>query len=354
MSIIELKSPQVYFRVDHGKLIGDGHLFRLKALAAKMKTMGFETLFITRAHEGFNPDKFLPFKLIQLKKYNSNQIYDKPYAAWLGVTEKEDQQECLDLVDQAKRNIWVVDHYGIGVAWEEEMILRGQMVVSVDDLFRAHYSHIILDHNLTADKNKYQNHLPDAVFLMGPKYALLRDDICRAPKYSYNAEKESYLLFLGSVDKELFYKFISALRKFSLEKLILLNPPESFQPEANEEILAFCDDLPKLYEKQKLVFGSCGVAHLERMILGVPTVTCVVVDNQIEVGIKTAELEISHHIGDLRSISTDVLKTKLGEIINSPQDLKSKTDKGKKLIFDNGTELIVREIQNKMKALDII
>lgn len=344
-----MKYPQAYFRVDHGEKIGDGHLFRDKALAAKMKEMGFDPIFVTRPREGYNPQKFLPYKVLTLDIFLKSKNDSAPRCEWLGVTEKKDVAECLNIVGNTKGNVWIVDHYGISVEWEKEMILQGQFLVSIDDLFRVHHSNMILDHNLTAEKNRYTSTYPNTTFLMGTRYALLRDDICRAREYVFNEEKKSHLLFLGSVEDRLFYKLLSVLREFNLEKLILLNPPKDFQATKNEEILSFCNDLPKLYEKQKIVFGSCGVAHLERMVLGVPTVTCVIVDNQNEVGRRTDELGVSYHLGDLRDLSSDELKRKIGEVIYSPILLRDKVEKGKNIISKNGAELVVKEIQNKLK-----
>lgn len=347
MPIIKLNYPQVYFRVDHGKMIGDGHLFRNKALAAKMKEVGYDPIFVTRPHIGYDQNKFFPYKVLTLKEKFKTSNNQSDYREWLGVTQGEDVSECLSLVGGKEENIWIVDHYGIDIEWEKEMVARKQFVVSIDDLFRKHHSHIVIDHNLTADKNRYSNSIPDASFLMGPRYALLRNDICQAEEYVFG-EQKSYLLFLGSVDDILFCKMISILRGFDLEKLVLLNPPRSYRPIKNEEVLSFCSDLPKLYEQQKMVFGACGVSHLERMLLGVPTVTCVVVENQVEVGKITEELGISCHIGDLRSLSSEDLKLKISEAIHS-EPIRNKVSKGKNIISKNGVELVVKEIQGQIK-----
>lgn len=344
MPIIEQKYPQVYFRVDHGQGIGDGHLFRDKALASKMKEMGFAPVFVTRPREGFNQSKFHPFSVITLKE-NTNKLNESStYKDWLSVSEEVDAHECLSLVKNTPPAIWVVDHYGIEAAWEKAMLDGEQFVLTIDDLFRSHHSHMILDHNLSAERAKYRNTFTGSLYLMGPLYALLRDDVCKAPEYLFDEEKKSYLLFLGAAEEALFYKILEPLRLLNLEKLVILNPPAGFQARPSEEILSFCNNVPELYKTQKVVIGSCGVAHLERMALGVPSLTCVIVENQKDVGRKTEELEISWHLGDLRTINHDNLLQQLKIGLNSPELLKERVVRGKNIIAKNGAEKVVREI----------
>lgn len=344
-----MSNVPVYFRLDHAGFIGEGHLFRSKALAFKMKEAGFNPIFVTRPNFGFDSSRFLPFEVITLKKVFEDNFRPADYLEWLGVSESGDVKECLASTGHQKDCIWVVDHYGIGVKWEEEMSLQNQFIVVIDDLFRTHFADVVIDHNLTADSLMYKNKKNDPVYLMGPKYALLRDDICQAPQYEFSNDKKSSLLFLGSVEESLFYKFIMALREFNLEHLTILNPPSNFNALSSEKILPFCNNLPELYSEQKMVFGSCGVAHLERMALGVPSVTCVIVDNQIDVGLKTKELQISHHLGDLRTLSIKDLGNSLKEVIKNPEILEEKALAGKKIISLDGTKLITEAIEKKFK-----
>lgn len=340
-----LKYPQVYFRVDRGGVIGEGHLFRSKALAAKMREVGFDPIFITRPDDNHNPSLFSPYKVLTLTPKINKEVLS--YADWLGMPEIEDARECLEMTGIAKGDIWIVDHYGIGQKWEKIMMESGVFLLTIDDLFRVHQSHIILDHNLTADEKKYINQYSNTRFLMGPSYALLRDDISKASPYDYHTEKSSYLLFLGSVEKDLFDKFLNVIRMFRLEKLQILAPPSLMSPRNNEEIITFCNDLPSLYGKQKIVFGSCGVAHLERIALGVPSITCVIVDNQSEVGKKTNELDLTFHLGDLRTLSSEELYQKIDGALKSLGLLEEKAKKGRTLIRLDGRESVVKIIQEE-------
>lgn len=306
-------SNQIYFRVDHGLDIGDGHLYRCKALGSFLQNEGFEVFFVTRPRVGFDIKKFDSFPVLLLSALPKESYYPASYDSWLGISEESDAEECLSLLSSLKSGLWIVDHYGIGASWESFLKQKNQKIVVIDDLFRKHHADIIIDQNITANQNKYasQNTSKNCSYLMGPSFSLLRSDISKAPLYQDNPKLDSYLLFLGSAPANLFYKILNVLRNFSFRHLDILNPPEGFVQLANENVIKHCSNLPELYYRQKMVFGSCGVANIERMALAVPTISMVIVDNQVDVGNKIIELCLMNHLGDLRVLSEWEMKQKL-------------------------------------------
>ncbi len=345
---MEKQLPKVYFRLDQGLIIGDGHLFRCKALASQLQKQGFLVTFLVRPRDGFSREKFEPFNVICLKEHAEKLTIKSTYDQWLSVGQIEDANECLELAGNDSKNIFIIDHYGIGASWESIMVERQQIVIAIDDLFRTHHAHIIIDHNVTANGARYTNSYPEATLLMGPEYALLREDICRSPDYDLSKTEDSFLIFLGAAEDTLLQKILNSVRKLNLNKLVILANSD-FPIMENETHLKFCSDLPAIYRKQKLVFGSCGVAHLERMALGVPTVTAVIVENQEEVGKKIDELNVSYHIGDLRNISQVELEQEIKKSYDHLNDIQIKALKGKNLISKSGTFKIVQFIFSLIK-----
>lgn len=334
---------KVFIRVDTGAVIGDGHLYRCKALASQFLSLGHSPVFVTRPGQGFLVEKFSPFNVITLKDKTAILSPDSTYSQWLGVEQQIDAQECLGLVGASTEHVWLVDHYGISFEWEEFLLKKNQFIVSIDDIFRTHNSHMIIDHNFTAEKQSYLNKYPRGKFLMGPRYALLREDICKSNDYTY-FDQSSCLLFLGAVEKNLFDRLLSIIRSFNLPHLVLLNPPIDINIKTNEEVLRFCDDLPSLYNKQRLVFGSCGVANMERMALGVPTVTCSVADNQEKVGAKIEELGVAYHVGDLRYATNESIEEKIKIALNDHSVFSDIIIKAQSLVAKDGVKMIVEEV----------
>lgn len=336
---------RIFIRVDSGAVIGDGHLFRCKALAFQFQQSGVLPIFVTRPGEGFHPDKFKPFERIELNQKILTLDANSSYLEWLGVDEKTDAEECLAKTHSTKNDLWLVDHYGISGHWENILIQKHNFIVSVDDIFREHASQVLIDHNFTADVKLYEQKSlnPLCHYLLTPQYALLRKDICESEDYQPN-NQDSYLLFLGAVSKELFNNFLEVLRELNLSRLVILNPPCSIEPRANEKILDFCGDMPGLYREQKLVFGTCGVANMERMASGIPTISCSVVDNQKLVGDKIKALGIAWHLGDLRDLNSEQIKDQIQPVLKNPDLLNEIILKAKVSVSKNGISKIVNEV----------
>lgn len=336
---------RILIRVDSGAVIGDGHLFRCKAIAFEFQESGFLPVFITRPGVGFNAEKFQPFELILLNEKKHMLNANSSYAEWLGVSEADDANECILKANPSRNDLWLVDHYGIAHEWEKAIIQKGYFIASIDDIFRKHCSQMIIDHNFTADVELYkkQNSNPECHYLLSPQFALLRKDICESEDYTFTGQN-SYLLFLGAVSRELFSNFLEALRALNLPRLVILNPPCRLDAQANEEVLDFCNNMPALYREQKLVFGTCGVANMERMALSVPTVSCSVVDNQKLVGDKIKALGIAWHLGDLRELTQEQIKDGIRPLLQDTKLLDEIVFKAKASVAKNGIKKIVREV----------
>jgi UDP-2,4-diacetamido-2,4,6-trideoxy-beta-L-altropyranose hydrolase len=340
------KISDIYFRVDGGRSIGDGHLFRCFSLAHALLKSGFKIHFIVRPREGLNLDLFKAFKLHLLPSLKYEPNYQLGHDHWLGVEEEIDFKESFKFVSSSKA-MWIIDHYGISAKYESLLKKQYQLVFVIDDLHRAHDAHIILDHNLTATEQLYKKNSlsPADYYLMGLQYALLREEIISAKDYVFS-QQQSLLLYLGSASENIFDKVITALRKLNLPRLEILKPPSSFKVQSNEMVLNFSSDLAQVYSSQKWVIGSCAVAHLERMAMGVPTISCVVVENQQQVGEKIVEQDIMFHLGDIRTMTSDELFSKIESYMQLEASLvQQKVQKAQKLVAKTGVAKLVRIIE---------
>ena len=100
--------------------------------------------------------RFSPHRVIALNDFEPCFDYGPGYRRWLGGDELNDLNECLAKAQPPGPSLWVVDHYGIGVGWEKGLVNRGDTVLTIDDLSRAHSTTIVLDQNITADLASYR------------------------------------------------------------------------------------------------------------------------------------------------------------------------------------------------------
>jgi UDP-2,4-diacetamido-2,4,6-trideoxy-beta-L-altropyranose hydrolase len=342
-----MKNRNIFIRTDFGNVIGDGHLFRTKALASQLIKLTDNVYYVTRPHQGANSDKMSSYKFILLDPpYKENPDRDN-YADWLSRTEQEDAEECLRKTSPNEGDIWIVDHYGINSEWELILRANKQIVIAIDDLFRQHACDVLIDHNLTASTDEYSvNSLnPFTKYFIGPQYALLREEIINSNSYNFNNGQEKILIYLGACPSDFFLKIQKAVRATCDLPIHYLSPPVNFEILSNEFIIPFQDDLMSVYQNYKLIVGSCGVANLERMALSVPSITCGIIDNQKHVSSFLSTQYPLLHLGMIKDLSENELKNKLDKIFKLKCiDLSRHVGQLEECVAKNGVSRIIDSI----------
>jgi UDP-2,4-diacetamido-2,4,6-trideoxy-beta-L-altropyranose hydrolase len=72
----------------------------------------------------------------------------------------------------------IFDHYGIDARFERQIKEQiGVIVLSLDDTYQTHYCDILLNHNISADPQRYSGLVPPHCELhCGSEYTLIRDE----------------------------------------------------------------------------------------------------------------------------------------------------------------------------------
>jgi len=223
------------------------------------------------------------------------------YAAWLAVPTDVDAEQTRRVLAQEGTgcDVLVVDHYGIGKAWEEQVRPGVNKIVVIDDLAdRRHDCDIVTEQNYRPKATaRYNNLVPDnCLRLVGPEYALLRPEFAQLrERVTERTEPRRLLVFYGGVDAtNETGRAINLLRRFdSVFKHIDLvigaaNPnSENLRQQArslaNCEIHAPAGNIAELMLRADLALGAGGVTSWERCCLGLPTIITAVADNQVEI-----------------------------------------------------------------------
>jgi len=177
---------RVAFRVDGSVHIGSGHLTRCLTLAQALVAHGARVLFVSRAHQGHllayaGQQGFTVLGLPAPLGVASDSAVD-PYAAWRGVTEEADAAEtvaALRSTGHAPLDWLVVDHYGVGIGWEQALARYAGRLLVIDDLERLHQCQLLLDQNFCGPRTleRYRDRVPaECVRMLGPSHALLQTD----------------------------------------------------------------------------------------------------------------------------------------------------------------------------------
>jgi UDP-2,4-diacetamido-2,4,6-trideoxy-beta-L-altropyranose hydrolase len=290
---------RIAFRVDASLQIGTGHFMRCLTLANALKQRGARVRFVSR---------HMPEYLREMLAANGHEFVllegnptevasgDIPHAHWLGTSQEVDAQSSIKALSDQTWDWLVVDHYALDSRWESVLRNAARHILVIDDIAdRQHDCNLLLDQNLYEDMaTRYAGKVPpDCQLLLGPRYALLRDEFRRMREgiKPRAGEGRRVLVFLGGMDAENYTgTVIDALANADLADLHVDVVIGSRHP-CRDSIEAKCVQhgfschvqthrMAELMAEADLAIGAGGSATWERCCLGLPTLTICVADNQ--------------------------------------------------------------------------
>jgi UDP-2,4-diacetamido-2,4,6-trideoxy-beta-L-altropyranose hydrolase len=292
----------VYFRVDASVEIGTGHLLRCLSLAAGLKKRGVNTFFISRdispnlsklIAESGSQLIFLETKNYQIS-HSRNQSH---YSSWLRVSQEQDAKETIEAIGSSNCHWLVVDHYAIDVTWHRFVKEHVNSIFVIDDLANRDLEcDLLLDQNLFISQlDRYANkNIRQCKELLGPKYALLRDEFSKFRKLASirgSSKIRSVLIALGGTDHNnvtlQIAKTLSSLKVSDIAFQFVVGALYPYKVELRryciENSFLYLENVSNMAELMMfsdLAIGACGSSTWERCALGLPTIPVVLADNQ--------------------------------------------------------------------------
>ena len=325
---------QTVIRADSSAVIGSGHLMRSLTLAERLrKDKNAEVRFISRDLPG-NLSFLVTqkgFKLHLLPPAKENK-YLSGYAKWLTVTEEQDAEETLAILNGiGKVDLLVVDHYALDIVWENHLHPLAEKIFVIDDLAnRKHNCDILLDQNFYLDKDKrYVGLVPENSELrLGPKYALLRKEFFEVRKRlkKRDGKIQRLLIFYGGSDAtNETEKAIRAILRLNacVDTDIVVgarNPhKESIKTLCNSyEFLHYyeqVDNMAELMNNADLMLGAGGATTWERCFLGLPCIVTAIAENQERVCEDCYKVGFIDYAGKISMVSEDIIRAKLEQYL---------------------------------------
>jgi UDP-2,4-diacetamido-2,4,6-trideoxy-beta-L-altropyranose hydrolase len=272
--------PRVLFVADAGRAVGGGHVMRCLTLAGALSAAGADCAFAASAEAAAILDGFAGPGI-------------RRFAAPSG-----DPAALCALAAQAART-WgaqfaVLDHYGAGAAEDGLMRAAAGRLLAIEDLRRRRDADLVLDSNLGRRAGDYAG----AEALVGPGFALVRPPFAalRAAALARrraDAAVEGVLVSLGLTDVGgITGRVVAALLpRLGQRRLdVVLGAGAQSLPliealaEQDPRVLLHVDarDMTELIAAADLAVGAGGSSAWERCVLGLPSVTLVLADNQRE------------------------------------------------------------------------
>lgn len=269
----------VVIRADASVGIGSGHVMRCLTVANKLRAAGCDVAFWMKRLEG---------NLIHYVK-----------------------EQGFRFIEEAEHaSLYIVDHYGLGIDWEQSIRPFTKKLAVIDDLAREHDCDLLLDQNVVPNyETRYDGLVPaHCVKLLGPKYLMMRDEFieARAKQKTRTEKNERLLIFMGGTDStNETMKVLEALQHYDFAHVDVVvgngNPMK-------QQIEAICheraydyhcqiDYMAQLMLQADFAIGAGGSTLWERCYVGLPSSSTIVADNQKDTTTLAHELQVTINLG---------------------------------------------------------
>jgi UDP-2,4-diacetamido-2,4,6-trideoxy-beta-L-altropyranose hydrolase len=356
-------------RADANPEIGIGHVMRCLALAEWAKDSGVDVVLITKFTSELIENKVeqLDGELVLIPESEDDFVGNYAHSGWLKGSEKEDALLSVRVIEELCINkkkplplFIMIDHYALGAPWEL-LLKQVAPILVVDDLSdREHNCTWLLDQTYGKRIFDYDGLVnPNARLFIGTRYALLRKEFALFSAdnaRTFPKEKLRILISLGGVDNKNYAKRI-------VNHLLDIDENSHFEisivsggmnpnvqqlktlSERNENIDVLIDatNIAELMMAHDICIGAVGSTTWERFAMSLPSILCVIADNQI---VAAHNLEIENLVRVI-NIKSNNLRSDLEEHINyfaCPAAYRKNIDRISSVCDGMGASLLLNEI----------
>jgi len=201
-------SKNILFRADSSSSLGIGHIVRDLTFAKKY------------------PNDYIIFAAQKLDGNINYKIKEHNYHLEILNSNKID--ELISLIKKLKIDLLIIDHYDITYKDEKKIKQETNVkLLSFDDTYQRHYCDILLNHNISANKHRYKNLVPqNCQLLCGKKYTLLREDFYKEKKKIYkkdmkNKKKNIFIAMGGADHSQINISILQTIKIFNTKNLTI-------------------------------------------------------------------------------------------------------------------------------------
>lgn len=337
----------VAFRADASPLAGSGHLARCRWLAARLRKIGHETLFLIR-----NPAEELLCTLAE----EGCQV--NPLASSSADVGEDEDAEAARAALGGRRPDWlVVDHYALGRDWETHMRSAVARILAIDDLGRPHDCDLLLDHGWLGDvTDAYPGVTGEK--LLGPRFALLPSafaEIRRQPRWRDGRIARVLVFFGGADGTGQTLQVLDAIDDTAFAGLrfdVIVGAENARADEIrrraaslpNVHLKAPLRTLAGIMAEADLFVGAGGGTTWERCCLGLPAIVCWTAENQRAQTLALGDMGIHVQLGRGGDLTPLTWRAVLLSTLADPVPLQHGADRGMALVDGRGADRVARRL----------
>lgn len=273
-----------------------------------------------------------------------------------------DAEKTAQLAEQLQCDWICVDGYQFNADYQQCLKILGTRSLFFDDYGHAsfYYAELILNQNLSAQKNLYQNRHAHTNLLLGTSYTLLRQEFWRWRGWQRQIPKiaNHLLITLGGSDPNNITAWIlDALQsvKGQTFKITVIvgnsNPHRNLLIEQAKhsihEINLVVDitDMPSYLINADLAISAGGSTTWELAFLGLPSIIVTLAENQRAIAQALHEQGIAISVGVASGLTIHPFINKLQQLANDPAQRQIMSQKGQVLIDGEGGNRVLMAMQ---------
>jgi UDP-2,4-diacetamido-2,4,6-trideoxy-beta-L-altropyranose hydrolase len=264
----------------------------------------------------------------------------------------------------------VLDGYGFGVREQSTVNEAGHQVLTVDDFAHASAYPVpwVLNQNVHARPEMYAGCRTDTRLLLGPSYALLREEFRPWLGWRRTIAERAHkvLITIGGSDPGnlslRILETLSLVRSTDLDVVVVaggnnphLQDLQAAQQRSPVQVLIVTNalDMPALMAWADVAVSGAGSTSYELCYMGLPALLLVIAENQRRVAEHLSKLSAALCEGGATEFDAAKFTEALRRLIESPEIRQAMSNRGRELVDGLGAErvraaLLNRELQLRL------
>jgi UDP-2,4-diacetamido-2,4,6-trideoxy-beta-L-altropyranose hydrolase len=342
------EKKRLLFRADAGANLGTGHVMRCLALTQAWHDAGGQAMLASAASLG-GLERRLAAEGLLIERLSADPGSD------------EDARLTIELAKRFQARQVVIDGYQFSSRYQKLVKTAGLWSLVIDDYGHAeHYwADAVLNQNLHAREGLYRHREPGVRLLLGPQYALLRREFgkWRSWRRSHPPLARRVLVTLGGADPaNATQKVIAALSRLQgegLEAVVVVGTNNPHLPalraalpadSSTLRLLTDVKDMAELMAWADVVVCAGGSTCWELAYMGLPALTLVLAENQVDVAAGLAVHGVAQNLGWHTTLSEATLADALSELMRNGPARRTMSARGRELADGEGGPRVVKTL----------
>jgi len=352
-----MKRGILLVRADAAVTSGTGHVMRCLALAQAWQHAGGDVIF-AMAQSTVAIQERLRSETVKVVA-----IHGVPGSA-------EDMQQTIDAALFHKAEWLVVDGYHFDAHYVSELQnVLSLLVIDDNGELESYSSELVLNQNVHARAEMYAKRAPSTRLLLGPRYALLRNEFTAYRNWARKVPERGTRILLtmgGSDPKDLTPRILSALADLSIDNLqirvVVGGSAENRSGVAEKaerfpgrvEVMSNVANMAESMVWADLAIAGAGTTGWEMGLLGVPAILVVVAENQRFIAQHLARIGAAVNAGPAESLDCSFLAQITAELLGSGDRRLEMSQSARQLVDGLGSDRVRAALLDRELSLRLV